>query len=102
MSSVNQSFDGLEYNDDFEDLILSIIKKIRTKIAQDIKLLFPSEELQLRLFGAIFNMNETKGYVPSRDDYHLFFTIILLLNGYVFFILEKSIPIIKYDLKPSS
>ena len=45
---------GTEYNTNFEDHIYETYKKIRTKIAQDIKILFPTEQLQLNLFASIF------------------------------------------------
>ncbi|MEO5891279.1 MAG: hypothetical protein ABIQ31_13580 [Ferruginibacter sp.] len=60
---------GVEYIEDFEDLIYNIIKQLRVKICDDIKLLFPTELLQLRFFGSIFNMDETNGYMPSSYDY---------------------------------
>ena len=60
---------GVEYNGDFEDVIFELIKKTRTKIVRDIKLLFPTEQLQLSLFASICRMGETKGYEPSNDDY---------------------------------
>ena len=58
----------IEINDyrDFEDLVKNLISYYKKLIAADINRLFPSEQLKIRLFSSIFEMEEFgQGYQPS-------------------------------------
>ena len=51
------------------EMVETLIESYRRKISIDIKTLFNSEKLQLRLFGAMFNMGEQYEFEPTSDTY---------------------------------
>jgi hypothetical protein len=59
-------FDTDDYNE-YNELVYEIISKYREKISYDIKLIFVTEDLQLSLFGSIFNMNLDEYHEPTFD-----------------------------------